>query len=964
MRKLLSLLVLFGAVHVHAQKKPLDHSVYDGWQSVGERHISPDGRWAAYAVNPQEGDGTLYVQDVASKKVVAAIPRGYNALLTADSRYLVCRIKPLHADTRAARIKKKKAEEMPKDSLAVLALGTDSLVKKARVASYKLPKEAGTWLAYHKEKELSKASVNAATQRSVDSLQKKVDSLLQLVVQLKNTKAGNADDADAEEPGEGSSGNAEGSDLVLRNLATGKEQVFRNVGEYHFDKKGSRLLMKLMKPAKDSAAANAVVWYHLVQGKTDTLLKGGNDFRNLAISDDGTQAAFVAERDSSAKALQKFYGLYHYAAGMDSARKVVNLTTIGLPAQWTVSEHGNLVFSKSGKRLFFGTAPIKAPRDTSLAEIDQAKLDIWHYKDDYLQSQQLYTLQQDLKRNYLAMFDVVQQKVLQLADKAFPIVLQTADGDGAYFYAATDTGRRVQSQWSGRTPKDLYAIEMATGKRTLLASKLDGQTYVSTTGKYMLWYDAAARQYFCWDGATTRKVSAGIPHPLFDEDHDTPSEPGPYGVMGWHRNDSFAYVYDRYDVWRVDPSGRLPAVNLLGSAGRKQGVTYRFVRTDTTERSIAFDQPILFRAFDNKSKQSGLRYWVNGQFANSDFLSATSVGSVVKAKDADVLLYTKESFTASPDLYVSRALRSEDKLSATNPQQGQYNWGTAELVRWKTFDGKTSEGILYKPEDFDSSRKYPMIAYFYEKLSDGLYTYNAPAPTPSRLNISFYVSRGYLVFAPDISYTRGQPAKDAYNYIVSGMQHLARNKWVDKQNLAIQGQSWGGYQVLALLVQTSMFKAAWAGAPVANMTSAYGGIRWESGVNRQFQYEKGQSRIGYTLWERPELYVQNSPLFQLPKVKTPLVIMSNDADGAVPWYQGIELFTAMRRLGKPVWLLNYNGEAHNLVERRNRKDIQVRQQQYFDWLLKGAAPARWITDGVPAVEKGKDWGLQVEKRPS
>jgi dipeptidyl aminopeptidase/acylaminoacyl peptidase len=188
---------------------------------------------------------------------------------------------------------------------------------------------------------------------------------------------------------------------------------------------------------------------------------------------------------------------------------------------------------------------------------------------------------------------------------------------------------------------------------------------------------------------------------------------------------------------------------------------------------------------------------------------------------------------------------------------------------------------------------------------------------------------------------------------------LTKYKWIDAKNMGIQGQSWGGIQVAQLITMTDMFKAAWAGAPVANMTSAYGGIRWESGVNRQFQYEKTQSRIGATLWEKPELYIENSPLFHLPKVKTPLVIMANDADGAVPWYQGIEFFTAMRRLGKKVWMLSYNGEAHNLVDRRNKKDIQIREQQYFDWLLKGEKPPKWITEGVPAVKKGKDWGLEI-----
>jgi dipeptidyl aminopeptidase/acylaminoacyl peptidase len=194
--------------------------------------------------------------------------------------------------------------------------------------------------------------------------------------------------------------------------------------------------------------------------------------------------------------------------------------------------------------------------------------------------------------------------------------------------------------------------------------------------------------------------------------------------------------------------------------------------------------------------------------------------------------------------------------------------------------------------------------------------------------------------------------------VVSGARALVKKGWVDSTKMGIQGQSWGGYQVAHIITRTPIFAAAWAGAPVANMTSAYGGIRWESGMNRQFQYEKSQSRIGATLWEKPNLYIENSPLFYLPKVKTPLVIMANDNDGAVPWYQGIELFTAMRRLGKQVWMLNYNGEAHNLVERKNRKDIQIREQQFFDWLLKGEKPTIWLTDGVPAIDKGRAWGLE------
>jgi len=165
-----------------------------------------------------------------------------------------------------------------------------------------------------------------------------------------------------------------------------------------------------------------------------------------------------------------------------------------------------------------------------------------------------------------------------------------------------------------------------------------------------------------------------------------------------------------------------------------------------------------------------------------------------------------------------------------------------------------------------------------------------------------------------------------------------------------------------VITKTNQFKAAWTGAPVVNMFSAYGGMRWESGRNRQMQYEKSQSRLGATPWERRDLYIENSPLFYLEKINTPLVVMANDADGAVPWYQGIELFTNMRRLNKKVWMLNYNGEAHNLTERRNQKDISIREQQFFDHMLKGLPAPEWLETGVPAVDKGKNWGLEIKKK--
>ena len=316
-------------------------------------------------------------------------------------------------------------------------------------------------------------------------------------------------------------------------------------------------------------------------------------------------------------------------------------------------------------------------------------------------------------------------------------------------------------------------------------------------------------------------------------------------------------------------------------------------------------------------------------------------------------LVTKSTFTEFPNLWVGPSLTSLTKVSDANPWQSEYNWGTAELVTWTSTDGKPLQGILYKPENFDPKKKYPMVSYFYEDLSDGLFNY-VPPTGRNVINPTHYVSNGYLVFEPDIYYEIGYPGPSALKSIVPGVQKLLDRGYVDPKGLGLQGQSWGGYQTAYMITQSSMFSAAMAGAPVANMTSAYGGIRWGTGISRTGQYENGQSRIGKNLWDAQSLYIENSPLFWLPRVTTPLFIMSNDADDAVPWYQGIELFVGMRRLGKEAYLIDYNNDVHNPASRANQKDIAMRMQQFFDNKLMGKPAPDWMVKGIPAKDKGKD----------
>jgi dipeptidyl aminopeptidase/acylaminoacyl peptidase len=393
--------------------------------------------------------------------------------------------------------------------------------------------------------------------------------------------------------------------------------------------------------------------------------------------------------------------------------------------------------------------------------------------------------------------------------------------------------------------------------------------------------------------------------------------------------------------------------------GRAQHKAIRYVKLDKEDQFLRNGQLVLLTNFDKKVMTSGLQLYKMGTpYQSTAQTFPLSYNNFFKAKDSWRLGYLKGSFDKPYDVYVTPlADTTAQVFSHINPQQAKYNWFTVEMHHWKMLDGRPTEGLLYKPENFDSTKKYPIIFYYYERDAETMYQYITPQPVRASINIPYFTSNGYLVFDPDIWYKTGTPGEDAYNSIMSAVRYLARYKWVDTTKMGLQGHSWGGYQTAYMVTRTNKFAAAEAGAPVANMTSAYGGIRWGTGISRQFQYERSQSRLGATLWQRPDLYIKNSPLFRADKVTTPLLMMHNDADGAVPWYQGIEFFSALRRLGKKVWLIQYNGEDHGLMERRNRKDWSVRLGQFFGYYLKGEPPARWIRDGVPAVLKGIDWGL-------
>ena len=655
--------------------------------------------------------------------------------------------------------------------------------------------------------------------------------------------------------------------------------------------------------------------------------------------------------------------MYKWDNAANEVQPIASRTDDFLPEGWIISKNGSLNFSQNGQRLSFGIAPPPVLKDTSLLSEEEVSVEVWSYQDEILYTRQELEANREKKRTYTCVWLSDQNKVMQLGSKELPYARLADEGNGRFAMAYTESPYQKSVSWDGGPAgKDVYLIDLNNGEKMLIEENLQASPNFSPEGKFIYWYSNPDTAWFAFSVAKKEKVQLtdNSKVPFYDELNDRPMLPYPEGIAGWTTDDDFILIYDRYDVWLVDPSEELASNNLTN--GRNQKRVSRYVRVDREARAIEEVEPMLFHFTDEATRRSGY-YWFNIHTGTKRIVQEGDFAferSPRKAKNTNNWIFTKESYQNFPDIqYTSNGLEEAKKISDVNPQQSEYNWGSIELYTWTSTSGEKLEGLLVKPEGFDPDKKYPMIVNFYERSSQGLNRHRTPMPHRSTINYPFYASRGYLIFNPDIPYTIGYPGESAYNAVMSGVTSLIDEGFVDKENIGLQGHSWGGYQIAHIITKTDLFKCAESGAPVVNMFSAYGGIRWGSGRSRMFQYERTQSRIGATIWEKPIRYLENSPLFFLDKINTPVLILHNDSDGAVPWYQGIEFFVGMRRLGKPAWMLNYNGEPHWPLKLQNRKDFNLRMSQFFDYYLQGAPMPRWMDEGVPATEKGINQRLEL-----
>ena len=914
---------LFSASFLFAQtKKPLDHSVYASWKTLSGQKISDDGLWASFEINPARGDGKLNIVNLATKKP-EVFSRGKGLVFSANSNFAFFRVSPPFEKIRSLKIAKKKADDLPKDTLYIKSLTNETLVKHPNIKSFKAPEKKSDWLAVLFDKE---------PPAKPDTAKNKVKSKIK----------------------------KEGTKLLILNPAAKKEYLFENVADYSASKNGA--MFSFTSQVKDSLDSCSVFVFDTQKEKAEKIFYKQGFAKTSVIDEKGEQVTFLFSADTASV---KNYNLYYWNTKSGKTECLVDSLNKSMPKGWAVSENAAPYFSQNGEKLYFGTAKRQRvePKDTLLTE-EKAVFDLWSYTDPYLQTQQLKELSNEKKRTYLAVYNFDDGKMLQLGNENLENIITLEKGNSDIYAAYTSKELAQLVSWD-QSYTSYYVIDGKTGGKKLLLKNHSSQARISPEGKYFLYYEPKDS---CWYSmnikeGTKLNLTKNIKAAFYNKDNDVPAAPSPRGISGFTKDDEKVLIYDYYDIWVIDPNGDDKPYSLTNGYAEKKKTVFHYLNLDRDIDYIDFEKPLLLKGFDKVSREESFWY-VNANKNNEMTLLVQEnfrFTNPVKAKDADAVIWQKGNFKSYPEMYASNAdFKNPALLSETNPQQKEYLWGSVELVNWVSGAGDPLEGLLYKPENFDPSKKYPMLIYFYERNSDNINNHPIPSPSRSTINIPYFVSNGYIVFVPDIIYKVGYPGQGAYDCIVSGALAMINKGFVDKNAIGIQGQSWGGYQTAYLITRTNMFAAAGAGAPVSNMTSAYGGIRLESGMSRMFQYEKEQSRIGATLWEKPMRYIENSPLFFADKVETPLLMTHNDNDGAVPWQQGIEYFSALRRLNKPVWMISYNGDEHNLKAESwgNRVDLSIRLAQFFDHYLKGKPMPKWMKEGIPAVKKGKTFGYE------
>ena len=893
-----SLSILLCSSFLFAQEAKRAMTVEDliEWRRITQQTISNDGKWVAVKSEPWKGDAALQIFNAQGVEISSFSPaKSFN--FSSSSRHIVIEQTPFEKEIEEHKLKKTPKNELPVNSLTVYSLNNNHKEIIDSVKSFELCSD-GDYLAYNRGREK--------------------DSM-----------------------------------LYIRSLDGKNIDSIPSVSGFGFSKQGTSLYF-LVK------GENAGLYVFEPDKRAQKLIhQGKGDYQKVAFNKEGDRLAFLytSESDTTKKASKKVYSLF-LSESLSPADSITSTGDNAFPENWIVSSNGDVYFSDNSEQLFFGTSPVQREIDTTLLLANRPNVQVWSWDEKVQHTQQVVDKKKDEKKTYTAVYNLASKKIIQLANKDLPDIQLPNKGDFALLSTSEPYG--TQSMWTGRDQYDIFKVNIKTGERKLLKKEINARVMISPAGKYAYWNNVSDSSWYTYSLTDDREFRLTTPESFvaWDEDDDRPDFPRTYGSAGWSEHDADILIYDRYDVWRFSPTSANTPVNLTVD-GRRNNLVYRLLSLDEDVRFVDFKETQTLSGFNEKTKASG--------YYSAKFTSASSpkvllegdfrLSSLIKAKKSEAVIYSSETYIQYPEIKLSDLkFRKSIQLTHLGRQQDKFIWGSAERIFWTSLDGIQVDGIIYKPENFDPTKKYPVIVNFYERNSNTFHSYRTPEPHRSTVDYRLYNSNEYIIFNPDIIYKTGYPGESCFNSVMPGISKLISLGYVDEKAIGAQGHSWGGYQVAYLATRTNLFAAIESGAPVVNMFSAYGGIRWETGLNRAFQYEHTQSRIGATPWESTLRYQENSPLFTMDKVTTPILIMHNDADGHVPWYQGIEYFIALKRLQKPVWMLNYPGEPHWPTKMPNKVDFQKRMFQFFNHYLKNAPMPKWMSEGVKAIDQPFELG--------
>lgn len=922
-------ILLFFSLTINSatQTKPrVSPADYGKWESLSSTTLAPDGKWLAYGVNRSNRNNELRITSVAGgePKVFAF---GAQPVFSSDSRWVACGIG--YSEAQEEKLRKEKKPIHRKLGLLNLASGEQTSVDGIESFTFSA---SGAYLAMRRYAPERKDAPAAETGRETET--------------------------------------PPGTTLIVRHLDSGRDTTFGNVAEYSWQDLPKRGRLLALTISAEDKTGNGVQLYDPETGALRALDSSSSIYSGLTWRKESADLAVLRSKtDDRREGATQIALAWRRLAEADEEKKVYDPTADAkFPSGMRTVTFRRPSWSQDGGIVFLGLArweekpasekpsaasdgnPAASTKEAAKEDDEPAGVDIWHSRDVIVMPKQKIDARTDRRRNFLAAWRIDAGRFVQLGqerdEQVTPLKHQKLG------YVANWTAYAME-RTIGRPAADLYLVDLSSGERTKIKERLneDRYTHASPGGRYLLYLQDD--HYWTVNTATRAvvNITRNAPTSFVDLESDVTIKQKPaFGVAGWTKNDESVLVYDKFDLWQIAPDGSRARRLTDGAA---EQIRHRYLRLDPDEEWIDAEKPIYLSLFGVWTKKSGYARLRPGGEATAErpVWLDKRVQRLEKASDADVYSYVVEAFDDSPDVFVGDSgLKEAKQVTKTNPFQSDYAWGRSELVEYKTERGERLQGALFYPAGYEPGRKYPMVVYLYERLSDGIHRYSAPSER-DYYNAAAFTQHGYFLYQPDIKFQPREPGRSVIACVTPAVKKVIGMGLVDERKVGVVGHSWGGFDASYLATHSDLFAAAVAGAPITNLVSNYGNHHWNSGIAETDHIETGQQRMEAPLWEDLPAYIRNSAVYNVQNMKTPLLIEFGDNDGTVFWHQGVELYNLARRAKKDVVMLVYNGEDHGLRKKSNQIDYHRRIHEWFAHYLKNDPAPPWIAKGLSFLDR-------------